>query len=139
MSAIARKAVAAYARTGVETRVATADPHGLIVMLYDGAQIAISQARVAIERDERAAKAAAVTKAIAILDEGLKASLDPGAGGQLAERLASLYDYMCRRLAYANLHGDLGALDEVSRLLGDLREAWVQIGRGDSAARERQA
>jgi flagellar secretion chaperone FliS len=124
----ARKAIDTYAQVGVETGVAAADPHRLILMLFDGTLAAISNARLAMGRSEIAAKGAAIAKAIAIVDGGLKASLDVRAGGELAERLSALYDYMLQRLLVANLRNDLAALDEVTRLLNELRGAWAQIG-----------
>ena len=128
MYSSARKAVDTYAEVGVETGVASADPHRLILMLFDGALAAITAARLAMSRSEVAAKAAAVTKAIAIVDGGLKASLDVAAGGELAQRLSELYDYMLRQLLVANLRNEVTTLDEVSRLLNELRGAWAQIG-----------
>ncbi len=125
----ARKAIDTYAQVGVETGVAAADPHKLILMLFDGTLAAISNARLAMGRSEVAAKGAAISKAIAIVDGGLKASLDVRAGGELAERLSALYDYMLQRLLVANLRNDMAALDEVTRLLNELRGAWAQIGR----------
>jgi len=124
----ARKAVDVYAQVGVETGVAAADPHKLILMLFDGTHAALVAARLAMTRGEIAAKGAAVAKAIAIIDGGLKASLDVKAGGVLAERLAGLYDYMLNRLLAANLRNDVALIDEVSRLLDELRGAWAQIG-----------
>ena len=128
----ARKADA-YAQVGVETGVAAADPHKLILMLFDGTLAAISNARLALSRKEIGAKGAAISKAIAIVDGGLKASLDVRAGGELAERLAGLYDYMLQRLLVANLRNDTEALDEVARLLNELRGAWAQIGQAGAA------
>jgi flagellar protein FliS len=141
MYSSARKAVDVYAQVGVETGVAAADPHKLILMLFDGTHAAIGAARRAMGRGEIAAKAAAISKAVAIIDGGLKASLDVKAGGVLAERLASLYDYMLNRLLAANLHNDVESLDEVNRLLGELRGAWAQIGQrnGGEAASEAKA
>ena len=78
---------------------------------------------------EIAAKTAAFTKVIAIVDGGLKASLDVKAGGELAERLFGLYDYMLNQLFLANLHSEVAMLDEVGRLLRELRGAWAQIGK----------
>ena len=124
-----RKAIDAYSEVSVETGVASADPHKLILMLYDGTLAAICAARLAIGRGEIAAKGAAISKAIAIIDGGLKASLDVKAGGILAERLSGLYDYMLTRLLAANLRNDTSVLDEVTRLLDELRGAWAQIGR----------
>ena len=62
-----------------------------------------------------------------IIDEGLKASLDKSAGGELAQNLSSLYDYMSQRLLIANLKNDVAALDEVSNLLTELKGAWEAI------------
>ena len=128
MYAAARKAIDAYAQVGVETGVAAADPHRLILMLYDGTLAAIAKARLAMSRKEIAAKGEAISKAIEIIDGGLKASLDMKVGGVLAERLAALYDYMLARLLAANLRNDPAILDEVARLLNELRDAWAQIG-----------
>jgi flagellar protein FliS len=128
MYSVARKAVDAYAEVGVETGVAAADPHKLILMLFDGTLAAIAGARVALGRGEIGAKGSAIGKAIAIIDGGLKASLDVEAGGELAQRLSTLYDYMLRQLLTANLRNDPALLDEVSRLLNELRGAWTQIG-----------
>ena len=50
------------------------------------------------------------------------------AGGPLAKQLAALYDYASLRLLQANLKNDHAALDEVGRMLADLRDAWAQIG-----------
>lgn len=130
----ARKAVDVYAQVGVETGVAAADPHKLILMLFDGTHAAINAAKHAISRNDIAAKAAAISKAIAIIDGGLKASLDIKAGGILAERLAGLYDYMLNRLLAANLRNDTDLLDEVNRLLDELRGAWAQIGQRSGTA-----
>lgn len=118
----------AYAQVGVETEVAAADPHRLVLMLFDGARIAIAQARSHMQRGAVAAKGAAITKAITIIDHGLKASLDVTAGGEVAAHLYELYEYMCQRLLYANLKNQTDLLDEVSRLLAELQESWAAIG-----------
>jgi len=123
----ATAATKAYARTGVESGVAAADPHKLIAMLYQGALLAIANAKNGILRKDISAKCAAISKAIAIIDEGLNASLDKKVGGELAQNLSALYDYMSRRLLAANLNNDMAALDEVSRLLNDLKGAWDNI------------
>jgi flagellar protein FliS len=134
MYSAARSAVDAYARVGVETGVAAADPHKLILMLFDGTLAAIAKAQFAMNRGEIAAKGAAISKAIEIIDGGLKASLDINAGGVLAERLAALYDYMLSRLLAANLRNDASLLDETARLLNELRGAWAQIGQQPNPA-----
>lgn len=123
----ATAATKAYAKIGVESGVVSADPHKLIAMLYQGALLAIAGARNGIMCKDIPAKGTAISKAIAIIDEGLKASLDKNAGGPLAQNLSALYDYMCTRLIVANLKNDMAALDEVAHLLSDLKGAWDSI------------
>jgi flagellar protein FliS len=123
----ATAAIKAYAKVGVESGVVAADPHKLISMLYQGALLAIANAKSGILRKDIPAKGAAISKAIAIIDEGLNASLDKKVGGDLAQNLSSLYSYMCTRLITANLKNDVAVLDEVARLLNDLKGAWDSI------------
>ena len=127
MNAMNRSALNAYAQISVDGSVATASPHKLIAMLYDGALLAIATGRGHMQRNEIAAKGTAITKAIAIIDEGLKLSLDMDAGGDLAQKLDALYEYMCLRLLFANLKNDAEPLDEVASLLNELKSAWVEI------------
>ena len=58
---------------------------------------------------------------------GLQGSLDMERGGDVANNLSNLYDYMMRRLVEANTVNDPAVLDEVSRLMGEIREAWIAI------------
>jgi flagellar secretion chaperone FliS len=119
---------AAYAQVGVETGVTAADPHKLILMLFDGAIMAVTTAAVAMDNNDIPAKGKAISRAIEIIANGLDASLDRDAGGELAMRLSALYEYMTDRLLYANLHNSRPTLDEVSELLSGLRESWQAIG-----------
>ena len=125
----ARGAIAAYARVDVETGVTAADPHKLILMLFDGALLCIASARQHMSSPDRTAeKGENISRAIDIISNGLKASLNQDAGGDLAVRLAALYDYMAQRLLYANLKNSVAALDEVHGLLAEIKDAWKQIG-----------
>ena len=128
MYAAARHAVNAYSRVGTETGVMTADPHKLILMLFEGARLAVAEAKLHMQRNETAAKGEVISKAIMIIDHGLKASLDVEAGGEMAEKLYALYDYMANRLLIANLRNEFKALEEVDRLLAELHGAWEAIG-----------
>ena len=116
-----------YAKVGVESGVSAADPHKLIAMLYQGALLAIANAKNGILRRDISVKGTSISKAISIIDEGLNASLDKKVGGQLAQNLSALYEYMCTRLMVANLKNDTAALDEVTTLLSDLKKAWESI------------
>lgn len=119
-----------YANVGLETGVNSAHPHRLIAMLFDGALLALARARQSMMVKDIAARGSAISKAIQIIDEGLKASLvhnNQDSGGDLASNLHALYDYMGRRLLFASLKNDLGAVNEVSRLLTELKDAWNAI------------
>lgn len=116
--------VRSYADIGLETQVLGASPERLISLLYMGARAAIGQARLHLQEGRATERGAAISKAIKIVDEGLKTGLNMDAGGEIAANLARLYDYIVRTLLLANLRADATALDTADRLLGDLAEAW---------------
>lgn len=120
--------VGAYATVGLETGVASASPHKLVVMLYDGVIVALLSAINGIKSSNIGIKGSAISKAITIIDNGLRASLDKKAGGEIAQNLDALYDYMSRRLLEANIKNDATIVEEIHGLMANLREAWVQIG-----------
>lgn len=128
MYAVARHAASAYSRIGAETGVIAASPHKLVLMLFEGARLAVTEAKLHMQHNETAAKGEAISKAIMIIDQGLKASLDVEAGGEMAEKLQALYEYMTNRLLIANLRNEPKALEEVGRLLAELHGAWEAIG-----------
>ncbi|MET0519022.1 MAG: flagellar export chaperone FliS [Burkholderiaceae bacterium] len=115
-----------YSKVGLETDVHAASPHRLVAMLFDGAFEAMSQARAAIQTGNTELKNRMLSRAVRILDEGLKASLNLQAG-PLSNDLGELYAYLCRRLTLANLHSDVPAIDECQRLLAPVRDAWHAI------------
>lgn len=119
--------VHAYAKVGMETGVVAASPHKLIVMLFDGALVALNSAVGAIHSGNIAEKGKSLSKAILIIDSGLRSALDKKAGGEIAEGLDSLYEYMSGRLLTANIHSDAAVVEEVQRLLIELRDAWNAI------------
>ncbi|MDQ0568650.1 flagellar protein FliS [Variovorax paradoxus] len=122
----------AYARVGVETRAMSASPHQLIVMLFDGVVTTIGMARHHMASGDTMAKGNAISKAISIVDNGLKASLDAkaagAAGAELVANLSALYDFVIRRLLYANLHHDAKSLDEAEAILENIASAWREVG-----------
>jgi flagellar protein FliS len=120
----------AYAKVGVETGVVAASPHKLIVMLYDGAILSLGMAMQHIRAGQTAAKGQSISKAIAIIESGLRASLNKQVGGEIAINLDNLYAYMVKRLIEANLGNDEAMLEEVQRLLQDLRDTWNRIDPG---------
>ncbi len=122
--------LAAYQSAAVHGGVAGADPHRLVLMLLDGALERVAIARGCIDRGGKGdlgRKAAAVSQCLNIVGE-LRGSLDMSTGGQLAENLNRLYEYMIRRLLLANVNNDVKILTEVSGLLDNIRSAWATIG-----------
>jgi len=120
-------AIKAYGKVGLESEVMGADPHKLVSMLFQGALLAISNAKTGIANKQIPVKGAAISKAIAIIDDGLNASLDKNVGGEIAQNLSSLYTYMVYRLIDANIKNDTKILDEVAHLLTELKTAWDTI------------
>jgi flagellar protein FliS len=133
MNSLAVSGVETYSRLEVETGVASASPERLVVMLYDGAIKAIGAAKAALAEKDVAARGAAVSKAIAIIEEGLRPALNMEAGGEIAANLLALYDYVSNRLLYANLKAHEPSLDEPLRLMSELRDAWDALERQSRA------
>jgi len=125
-SAKAQSALKEYGKVSVQSGASYATPHRLIAMLLEGALEKISSAKGYMQRNEIANKGNYISWAISII-EGLRLSLDNEKGGELAENLDSLYEYMERRLVEANAKNDSQMLDEVTELLTTIKSAWTQI------------
>ena len=124
----------AYSNVGIETGVTAASPHKLIVMLFDGAMVALLAAQQAMKDGNVPAKGKSISKAISIIDQGLRASLDKKVGGAIAINLDALYEYMSGRLVSANLNNQPEILQEVYALLFELKTAWDAIGKEEPIA-----
>lgn len=123
-----------YQQVEIETSVSAATPHSLILLLMEGALVAINIAKTRMLESDIPAKGEAISKAIALIDEGLRSSLDMNAGGDIAQNLDALYEYMCHQLLMANIKNDPAKLDEVARLMTEIRDAWKAIGdQGENA------
>ena len=103
-----------------------ASSHEVISQMYGTALTRIAEAKGSIERGEIDKKGEQIGKALAII-EGLFISLDGERGGQIAENLTRLYDYMARSLVKANLENDTALLDEISGLIRELKGGWEEI------------
>lgn len=122
-----KSAANAYSKIDVETGVLVADPHKLILMLFDGAIVALINAKQQLHAGNLVGKGKSVAHAIAIIEHGLRASLNVEVGGELASNLNALYTSMVRQLLIANIKNDATKFDEINALLSDLRGAWQQI------------
>ncbi|VAX10599.1 Flagellar biosynthesis protein FliS [hydrothermal vent metagenome] len=119
-------AVQQYNKVGVSSGVESASPHRLIQMLMVGALEKINTAKGHMKRGEVSPKGGNISWAISIID-GLRASLDLDTGGEIAQNLDDLYDYMTRRLARANVENDADILDEVASLLRSIKSSWDEV------------
>ncbi len=126
---------AAYHANAVEIQVAGADPHRLVTLLFEGFEAAVAEAHGALVSGDTERKCLALTRAIRIVDEGLRAHLNLAEGGGLARDLAELYGYILSRLFSANARNDPALLIECVRLIKPLHEAWISIGSQTGAKR----
>ncbi len=111
-----------------ETQIKTATPGKLILMLYDGAIKYINLASENINKKYAVYDKVSsyIIRTQDIVTE-LMVSLDFEKGGEIAKSLFSLYMYMNRKLLEANIKKDLKILDEVKKLLMELRSAWAEV------------
>jgi flagellar protein FliS len=108
-----------------ESAVLTATPEQLVVMLYDGANRFLTQSAIAMREGRAGLAGEKLRRAEAIIDE-LLATLDMSVG-EIAERLQALYVFFKEHLMAARLNQDATKVDEVARLMRELRGAWAGI------------
>jgi len=106
--------------------VTDADPHRLVLMLLEGALGKIAAVKGLIIRKDIAKKGELVSQAISII-VGLRSSLNKNAGGDIAENLDRLYEYIEAQLLQANIKNDISILDEVTGLLKEVKSGWEAI------------
>ena len=110
--------------------VETASPGRLILMLFDGAVRFLSAAEAGFEIEELRERNEAINNNLVrvqnIVTE-LQRSLDLKKGGEFARNMYALYDFMSTQIMEANIHKDVEPVKTVSRLLGDIRDAWMEM------------
>jgi flagellar protein FliS len=106
--------------------ILTAPPGRLVVMLYDGCLRFLYQSAHALREGDRTTSQARMRRAEAIIDE-LTVTLDHERGGVISSRLQGIYIFCRRHLMEAWRDGDPDKIDQVSALLAELRDAWVEI------------
>lgn len=124
--ATAQHALGQYSKTAVQIGVDSATPHRLIQMLMEGVLEKIARAKGFMQRNEIREKGQQIGWAISIL-EGLKASLNKAEGGEVAQNLENIYIYMQQRLIVANRENDPAILDEVIKLMREIKSGWDGI------------
>ncbi len=108
-----------------ESSVLTASSERLVVMLYDGARRFLFQGAVAMREGNVELAHNKLRRAEAIISH-LRSTLDPDQG-EISARLQSIYLFCARHLNEARIKRDPAKIEEVSSLLGELREAWNAI------------
>src|SRR5690606_7075228 len=117
----------AYSSVSLDSQIAGATPHQLIVLLYDGAINAMRRAEIYFQSGNIARRGEMISRAINIIDNGLRAGLDHEKGGKIAEELESLYDYISRTLLEANLNKSGEKLPHLIALMTGMAETWQAI------------
>lgn len=122
----ARAAMQSYGQVQVNAGVEDASSHRLIGMLYEGLLTRIAQAKGALLQKDVATKGQKVSEAMNIL-MGLREFLDTDTGGEIAQNLDALYDYIQRNLMQAHMKNDESKFDECRDLLLPITGAWAEI------------
>ncbi|WP_415897480.1 flagellar export chaperone FliS [Neptuniibacter sp. QD72_48] len=115
-----------YQSVDLRATIETASPHKLISMLLDGALGALAKAKGSIERSVIEERTKHLNKATEIV-VGLKGSLDLEKGGEVAENLDGLYDYILRSIVIANRENDAEKVQEVMNLLLEIKQGWSEM------------
>jgi flagellar secretion chaperone FliS len=106
--------------------ISTSSQGRLIIMMYEGAIKFSTMALQSIEKGDIASQGKYINKTHDIINE-LSLALDLKKGGEVAQRLESLYQYMLSQLTLANIKSDRKALETVIKILSPLAEAWEQL------------
>lgn len=115
-----------YKTIDLRTRVDAADPHELISLLFQGAKKHLSSAQGNIARQQLSQKGEHLSRALGII-AGLKTCLNHEEGGEVADNLLKIYEYIEQLILNANLNNDKELLVQANKLLGEIYEAWQAI------------
>lgn len=117
-----------YRQTEITVKAANASPQQLVVMLMDGLMDELDRAEGHMQAKNYLRKGDAIKKSLRILS-GLSVALDLEQGGNLATHLKQLYQYCGKRLMKASIRNDVAELQQVRKILNEIREGWVGFAR----------
>ena len=106
-----------------DSKVLTAKPEELTLMLYEGAIKFCNIAIMAIEKNDLQKANLNIIKAENIIQE-LRSTLDMKY--PVAKQLDALYDFIYRSLMEANIKKDKEKIEEVLGLIRELRDTWKE-------------
>jgi len=119
-------ALAQYGQIKNDTQTTYASPHQLMLMLFDGAIEAMSITVGAIQNKNFELRSKQNTRSITIIN-GMCECLDMETGGELADNLYSLYQYMTQELFRASFKNDVDTIQNIQTMLKDIRGSWEKI------------
>ena len=119
-------ALSQYGKIKDDTQTMYASPHQLMLMLFDGALEAMSLTIAAIQNKNFELRSKQNTRSITIIN-GMRECLDMEAGGELADNLYSLYQYMAQELFRASFKNDAETIRNIQTMLKDIRGSWEKI------------
>lgn len=120
-------AKARYQRVDVSSRVEGANPHQLIVILYDELLKALDAMSAAMARQDLTQRGERQARALRLIS-GLETSLDFDQGGDIALGLAKIYREARRLTIAAGRENDVKLVERAREMLGEVAQAWEQIG-----------
>ncbi|MBO1520741.1 flagellar export chaperone FliS [Oceanisphaera sp. DM8] len=121
-----RGSMKAYKSVALDSQKSVASPYRIVQMLLAGALERLAKTRTAIEQQNYEQRGELVSSTMMIIDE-LRLSLDYEDGGEIAQNLGRLYDFMMNELVSVNMNNDLEKLESTSRLLREIKESWDAI------------
>jgi flagellar protein FliS len=124
--------VASYRNVTAYAGLAEASPYQVVQLMLDAILSRVAEAAGHLERGEVAAKGEKIGKALGIV-EALVLGLVTDRGGEIAQNLGRLYDYVARTLLKANLENRADLLKEVSSLLREIKLGWEGIAAAGKA------
>lgn len=117
----------AYSAVSLESQVSGATPHQLIALLFEGAINAMRRAEIYFQTGNVARRGEMISRAINIIDNGLRAGLDHQVGGQIAADLERLYEYVSRNLLLASVNQSAESLPQLITLMVEMSDTWKAI------------
>ncbi|WED21069.1 flagellar export chaperone FliS [Vibrio sp. JC009] len=121
-----RGSLQAYKKVSVDSQLSAASPHKVIQMLMAGAIERLVQGKAAMQQGNVAVKGERLGKALDIVIS-LRGCLSMSDGGEIAQNLDQLYDFMISQITMANIENNEQAIDDVIHIIREIKSAWDQI------------
>lgn len=116
----------AYKKVSVDSQLSAASPHKVIQMLMAGAIERLVQGKAAMQQGNIAVKGERLGKALDIIIS-LRGCLSMSDGGEVAQNLDQLYEFMISQITMANAENNETAIDDVVHIIREIKSAWDQI------------